>query len=110
MQLKQMSTGQLKVGLQTYIHTIDVVVSCLATGACVRILNRRHWFIRGRRVEVASALTLEVLAHEHPLAHGICGQLLRILDFTEFDGIDGHAEQSLEKGMGENVKYGDLGL
>jgi hypothetical protein len=32
------------------------------------------------------------------------------LDFTEFDGIDGHAEQSLEKGMGENVKYGDLGL
>ncbi len=110
MQLKQMSTDQLKVGLQTDIHTIDVVVSCLVTDACVRILNRRHWFIRGRRVKVASALTLEVLAHEHPLAHGICGQLLRILDFTEFDGIDGHTEQSLEKGDGRERQVRQLGL
>jgi len=50
------------------------------------------------------------IAHEHPLTHGICGQLLCILYLAELDGIDGHAlAEAKEKGrVRENVRDDDV--
>lgn len=51
------------------------------------------------------------IAREHPLAHGICSQLLRVLYLAELNGIDSHAvTEAEERGrMRENVEYnGDV--
>ena len=51
------------------------------------------------------------IAREHPLAHGVCSQLLRILYLAELNGIDGHAvtvTEAEERGIvREKVKYDD---
>jgi hypothetical protein len=50
------------------------------------------------------------IAREHPLAHGICSQLLRILYLAELNGIDGHTiTDAEERGrvMRENVECDD---
>ena len=58
-------------------------------------------------------LGLGLFAHEHPLAHGIRSQLLRILDLAELDGVDGHACLNSSRVKGgvrgerENVRYDD---
>jgi hypothetical protein len=48
-------------------------------------------------------------ASEHPLAHGVCSQLLRILYLAELNGIDGHAvTEAEERGrVRVNDKYDD---
>lgn len=51
------------------------------------------------------------IAREHPLAHGICCQLLRILYLAELNGIDSHTiTEAEERGrVRENVEYdGDV--
>ena len=57
-------------------------------------------------------LGLGLFAHEHPLAHGIRSQLLRVLYLAELDSVYGHAclNNSREKGGSEreNVRYDDI--
>ncbi|KAF8499136.1 hypothetical protein F5888DRAFT_1688028 [Russula emetica] len=87
----------------------SVVVSCLATRARGRSLSSRRWTTR--RPGHGAVIGMGRIVREHPLAHGICSQLLRILYLTEFNGIDGHGynggRKTLGEGEGENDKYDD---
>jgi hypothetical protein len=44
------------------------------------------------------------IAREHPLAHGICSQLLRVLYLAELNGIDSHAVTEAGRGKWENER------
>jgi len=76
--------AKVQVGRQTPTD----IVSCLATRARGRSLSSRRWTTR--RVGDGAVLGIGRIAREHPLAHGICSQLLRILYLAELNGIDGH--------------------
>lgn len=60
-----------------------------AASARGRILRGRRG--ASRRRGDSALLGFGVVTHEHPLAHGIRSQLLRILDLAELNGVDGHA-------------------
>jgi len=70
------------------------IVSSLATRARGRSLSSRRWATRG--LGDGTVLGVGRIAHEHPLAHGICSQLLRVLYLAELNGIDGHAVTEAE--------------
>lgn len=65
------------------------IVSCLATRVRGRGLSNRRWATRG--LGDRAVLGIGRIAHERPLAHGICSQLLRVLYLAELNGIDSHA-------------------
>lgn len=83
------------------------IVSCLATRVRGRGLSNRRWATRG--LGDRAVLGIGRIAHERPLAHGICSQLLRVLYLAELNGIDSHAVAKAEerREVRENVQYDD---
>jgi hypothetical protein len=75
-------------------NDIVIIVSCLATRARGRSLSGRRWTTR--RLGGGAVLGIGRIAREHPLAHGICSQLLRVLYLAELNGIDSHAVTEAE--------------
>lgn len=86
-------TGEVQVGRQTPTD----IVSCLATRAWGRSLSSRRWTTRRLGDGAVAGIGRIVRATEHPLAHGVCSQLLRILYLAELNGIDGHAVTEAEE-------------
>lgn len=87
---KLSTTSQVQIDRRTPTD----IVSYIATRARGRSLSSRRWATRG----LGAVLGIGRIAHEHPLAHGICSQLLRVLYLAELNGIDGHAVTEAEEG------------
>ena len=70
-----------------YVQVGRRTPTCVATRAG-RSLSSRRWTTR--RLGDRAVLGIRRIAREHPLAHSVCSQLLRILYLAELDGIDSH--------------------